>query len=594
MSVGIAPLLQTAPEARPSLDTGDVAEQVHSVAESPERRIVAESNASAGRWAAWRPFLSALVCALAAVALTQIVLRLSPPLALVAVALAMLAPGLFLPLPVFSPVLTATAVAAGWWWAVGLAADPAGTLGTLAATTAIACVGLLSRSERDQRMQGQLRQLETQGRQLARANAAQLEASEVAEAMLAATQDISVSADAGEVAVRVARNACTATRSAASAVLLWDAEREVFRIAAVAGGGSGAEAQQLEVNPGAAAPLRTAMNDGMVDVPRSALHDPVLDALLRRWKAVAVLAARLQRGERLLGLVLLARRTPAVAPPKTCRILSGIALQAAAALEIANLVNDLRTASNLKEEWMATMSHELRTPLNVIIGYTDLQREGAFGDLAEDHLDTLNRVHEQALQLLDLIQATLDVGRLERGLITVDLGPVEVPELVEQLFAAIPPAWRKPSVELRWRVDPAVPVIRSDPAKLQVLLRNLIHNALKFTEAGQINVSVTADANREWVHFVVQDSGVGIAAADLNVIFDMFRQSSNRDAAIGGVGLGLYIVKRLVGLLGGEIDVRSAPGRGATFRIHLPAAGPHVTNLRPSTALGSRAVRVTA
>jgi signal transduction histidine kinase len=392
--------------------------------------------------------------------------------------------------------------------------------------------------------------------------------------------------------MRIARNACAATRSVASAVLLCDPEREVFRIAAVAGGGGGTEVQQLEVGLRTAAPLQIAISDGMADVPRSALHDPVLDALLHRWKAVAVLAARLQRGDRLLGLVLVARRAPTPASPKTCRILSGIALQAAAALEVANLVNDLRTASNLKEEWMATMSHELRTPLNVIIGYTDLQRDGAFGDLSEDHLDTLNRVHEQALQLLDLIQATLDVGRLERGLMTVDLQPVDVPDLVENLFTAIPPAWRKLSVELRWRVDSAVPVIRSDPAKLQVLLRNLVHNALKFTEAGQVSVSVSTDTNGEWVHFVVQDSGVGIAARDLNVIFEMFRQSSNRDAAVGGVGLGLYIVKRLVALLGGEIDVRSAPGRGATFRIHLPAAGPHAPAPRPSAALGSRAVRV--
>jgi signal transduction histidine kinase len=566
--------------------------QVSPFMTEPGDKSSAESSVLATRWAAWQPLVASLACSLAAFALTYGALQLGPDVGLVAVVLAILVPALFLTVPASSPVLTASAAAAGWWLVDGIPPDATVVLGTLAGTTVIACASIASRALRTRRGRELTLELEHEARQLALANAAQREASEVAEAMLAATQDISASIEGGEVAMRIARNACAATRSVASAVLLCDPEREVFRIAAVAGGGGGTEVQQLEVGLRAAAPLQVAISEGMADVPRSALHDPVLDALLRRWKAAAVLAARLQRGDRLLGLVLVARRVPTPASPKTCRILSGIALQAAAALEIANLVNDLRTASNLKEEWMATMSHELRTPLNVIIGYTDLQRDGAFGDLSEDHLDTLNRVHEQALQLLDLIQATLDVGRLERGLITVDLQPVEVPELIENLFAAIPPAWRKLSVELRWRVDEAVPVIRSDPAKLQVLLRNLVHNALKFTEAGQVSVSVSTDSNGEWVHFVVQDSGVGIAAQDLNVIFDMFRQSSNRDAAIGGVGLGLYIVKRLVALLGGEIDVRSAPGRGATFRIHLPAAGPHAPAPRPSAALGSRAVRV--
>jgi signal transduction histidine kinase len=301
---------------------------------------------------------------------------------------------------------------------------------------------------------------------------------------------------------------------------------------------------------------------------------------MQRWKASAILAARLQRGDRLLGVVLTARRSKGAASAKDRRTLTGIALQAATALESANLVNDLRTASNLKEEFMATMSHELRTPLNVIIGYTDLQVDGAFGDLAPDHLDTLNRLREQALQLLDLIQATLDVGRLERGLMTIDLREVSMHEVVKETFAAIPRSWRKPTVELRSRVHPAVPRIRSDRGKLQVVLRNLVHNALKFTESGQVMVSVTADPDGRSVHLVVQDSGIGIDAKDLDVIFEMFKQSSDRKPSIGGVGLGLHIVRRLVELLGGKIDVRSAPGRGATFCVQLPTDGPHKARSR--------------
>ena len=485
-----------------------------------------------------------------------------------------------------SATLVAVA-AAGWWLAGGSYPDGLSLFG-LTLTTVTATAATVLRRTRERSAKGEIDHLTEIADRLAAANAAQAEASEVAEALFAATRDLSMSLEAGEVAGRVARNAWTATQSIAATVLLWDGERELFRIAAVAGGGGNTELQQLEIPLRNVTALQGVLDEGMADVPRSALRDPVLDALLRRWKASAILAARLQRGDRLLGVVLIARRAAGPAPAKACRILSGIALQAAAALESANLVNDLRTASNLREEFTATMSHELRTPLNVIIGYTEMQRDGMFGELSEEHLDTLKRVHEQALQLLDLIQATLDVGRLERGLMTVDAREVCVQDVMTQLFAAIPPAWRKPHVALHWRVDPAVPSIRSDAAKLQVIVRNLVHNALKFTDSGQVNVTVTTDANHERVHFVVQDSGRGMAAQDLNIIFDMFRQSSDRDPAAGGVGLGLYIVKRLVSLLGGEVDVRSAPGRGATFRVHLPTAGPHSM---PRNSPGLRAAR---
>jgi len=476
----------------------------------------------------------------------------------------------------------AAAAAASWlviWWP-GTVLPGVTTHVSLGLGAGVATLAVWGRQRRRRITRERLEQLTEQNRVLRAANAAQQEASEVAEAILAATRDISASLEANEVAMRVARNAYTVTQSAAGAVLLWDGEREVFRIAAVAAARSPTEVQQLEIGGKGAAALRVALDEGIADISSAELRDPVLGVLMRRWKASAILAARLQRGDRLLGVVLAARRSKAPASAKERRILSGIALQAATALESANLVNDLRTASNLKEEFMATMSHELRTPLNVIIGYTDLQVDGAFGDLSPDHLDTLNRMREQALQLLDLIQATLDVGRLERGLMTVDLREISVQEVVKQTFAAIPRSWRKPGVDLFWRVDPAVPDIRSDRGKLQVILRNLVHNALKFTEAGQVMVSVTADPNGGSIHLVVQDSGVGIAEQDLDVIFEMFRQSSDRNPAIAGVGLGLHIVKRLVGLLGGKIDVRSAPGRGATFCVHLPTGGPHTAQPR--------------
>ncbi|MGH7789992.1 MAG: sensor histidine kinase, partial [Candidatus Binatia bacterium] len=305
------------------------------------------------------------------------------------------------------------------------------------------------------------------------------------------------------------------------------------------------------------------------------VREPMLRGLLQRWKATALLGVRLQRGDELRGVLFAARadRQGSFAG-RDSRILAGIAVHAAAALDHSNLIADLQSANQLKEEFMATMSHELRTPLNVIIGYTDLQLEGAFGDLPEDHRDTLGTVRQQALQLLELIQATLDMSRLERGLMTVDLRDISISQLFEQLQVQIPPAWRKPTVELNWRMVPGLPPIRTDPSKLQILLRNLVHNALKFTHHGMVTVSVAARADGQQLTFVVQDSGVGIKAEHLSEIFEMFRQAPDGEGSPGGVGLGLYIVKRLATVLGAEIEVSSAPGRGATFRIHVPIAGP--------------------
>jgi signal transduction histidine kinase len=166
------------------------------------------------------------------------------------------------------------------------------------------------------------------------------------------------------------------------------------------------------------------------------------------------------------------------------------------------------------------------------------------------------------------------MSRLERGLMTVDLRDALVPDLLDELKEQLPVSWKKPGVELRWRVAPGVPPLRTDPGKLLIILRNLVHNALKFTGQGMVTVSASATEDRKRVTFVVQDTGVGIRAEHLSGIFEIFRQIPQEESIPGGVGLGLYIVNRLAGILGAEVDVSSNPGRGSTFRVHLPVAGP--------------------
>jgi signal transduction histidine kinase len=415
------------------------------------------------------------------------------------------------------------------------------------------------------------------GQRLESENVAIKETTEVATAVLEVANGITSALDPGAIADQIARGTGCQLRAIGTALLLWDEASETFRVGAIHGPHAfgGTDLRQVEVRPETVPTLVQARSGEVFQLSPASVREPMLRGLLQRWKASGLLGVRLQRGDQLRGLLFAARGEKQVAfAGRDSRILAGIAVHASAALDHANLIADLQSANQLKEEFMATMSHELRTPLNVIIGYTDLQLEGAFGDLEQDHIDTLGTVRTQALQLLELIQATLDMSRLERGLMTVDLRDITVGQIFEQLQVQIPPAWRKPSVELNWRIAPGLPPIRTDASKLQILLRNLIHNALKFTHHGMVTVSVSAQPDRQILTFVVQDSGMGIKAEHLSEIFEMFRQAPDGERAPGGVGLGLYIVKRLAAVLGAEIEVSSAPGRGANFRIHVPIAGP--------------------
>jgi signal transduction histidine kinase len=229
-------------------------------------------------------------------------------------------------------------------------------------------------------------------------------------------------------------------------------------------------------------------------------------------------------------------------------------------------------ANASKSEFLATVSHELRTPLNIILGYTDLLLEGAFDTEPERH-DALQRVRQQSRQLLDLIQAMLDLNRLEAGGIQLVIETFAVAELFDHLRRNLPTNWAKAGVALHW--GDAVPevTLHSDRGKLESILRNLIHNALKYTEDGEVRVSAEKDGGRR-LRFTVADTGQGIATEDLPRIFEMFGQGSSGPPRGGGVGLGLYIVAQLAAALGGEIAVESRLGSGSRFTVTVPLDAP--------------------
>lgn len=256
------------------------------------------------------------------------------------------------------------------------------------------------------------------------------------------------------------------------------------------------------------------------------------------------------------------------------RIAVGIAQLGSLALQSARLVGQLERANRLKSDFVATMSHELRTPLNIILGYNDLVLEGEFGPLMPEQKEALQRVESSARTLLELITATLDMSRLESGRLPIHPGDVDLPALIAEIDSEVRDIYEdKPRIEFRWKVTSPLPPLHTDRAKLKVILKNLIGNAIKFTDQGSVEVRIGATGRS--VEFQVVDSGIGIATEMLPLIFEPFRQvDSSTTRRHGGVGLGLHIVQRLVDLLGGTISVESEPARGSCFQILLPLSAP--------------------
>ena len=302
--------------------------------------------------------------------------------------------------------------------------------------------------------------------------------------------------------------------------------------------------------------------------------DSGIVALLGVEPGTPVLYLALRRGEEIVGFQTAAR--PRSGKPFSAvqlRAAQGIAHLASMALEHARINDQLGHANNLKSEFVAMMSHELRTPLNPIIGYGDLLLDGAFGPLNDEQTDVLRRMQRSSHSLLKLINEVLDLSRLEAGRVTLDLGEVELGPLLAEIDAETVELRRASGVALRCDVDGNLPRLWTDAIKLKVVLKNLVVNALKFTARGSVTIVARADGGD--VRIDVRDTGSGIPPESLELIFEPFRQAeSSLVRQQGGVGLGLYIVSRLLDLIGGTISVDSRVGVGSTFQIRLPDAAP--------------------
>ena len=232
------------------------------------------------------------------------------------------------------------------------------------------------------------------------------------------------------------------------------------------------------------------------------------------------------------------------------------------------MIEELNRANRVKADFVANMSHELRTPLNVIIGYSDLLVDETFGALGGEQRETVGRIAAQGRELLELVNTTLDMSRLESGRVPVAVQEVDMVVLLADIEREAELVRQTSDVEVHWEVAEEVTRLYTDPVKLKVIIKNLVLNAIKFTDRG--SVAVRAGARDRGVEIAVSDTGIGIAPEMIPRLFDAFRQGDHGAKRRGGVGLGLHIVRRVLDILGGTIEVESALRRGSTFRVWIP------------------------
>jgi signal transduction histidine kinase len=313
-----------------------------------------------------------------------------------------------------------------------------------------------------------------------------------------------------------------------------------------------------------------------IQVP-DVLSDPsiTLDIIVRAGFR-ALLYVPLLGAEKIIGALVVRRKQPGEFPKSTIELLQTFAAQSVVAIQNARLFSEiaeksrqLAEASQHKSQFLANMSHELRTPLNAILGYTELMTDGAYGEPSEKMMGVLRRLESNGRHLLGLINDVLDLSKIEAGQLVLDLSDYSVQDIAQTVRSTLEPLAADKKLAFKVEVAPQLPSGRGDGRRLTQVLINLVGNAIKFTDAGE--VAIKADANNGSFHVSVRDTGPGISAADQARLFQEFQQADNAiTKKKGGTGLGLAISKRIIEMHGGRIWVESEPGQGSTFAFTLP------------------------
>jgi len=313
------------------------------------------------------------------------------------------------------------------------------------------------------------------------------------------------------------------------------------------------------------------------DIPSPAFE------FLRKEGLAAYWPVPLVAGQEILGALTFFTREKQEFSKKESQFLSTLASQVAIAIYncqlyelMKNQAAELKQANQEMEESLGIISHELRTPLNVALACVSLIKDEVVGDINPEQKKLLEKVIGCSNQQIDMINSLLDTTAMESGNIRVNRQKVNLEAVLAELRVTYENPLQRDS-SLIWDYPPDLPIIETDGHKLKVVLQNLINNAIKFTPEDGITISARYLAQRREVKFTVADTGIGIPKDSLAHIFDKFRQLAGSETKIyGGIGLGLYLVKKFTQLIGGRVEVESEIGKGSTFTVTLPCDSEHL------------------
>ena len=363
----------------------------------------------------------------------------------------------------------------------------------------------------------------------------------------------------------------------AGAIYVLDDEKE-FRLRSTYGMSEEMIAGIKEHHIGTADAVGQAAEEGApVQIPdlRREPSSPVTELVLRAGFR-ALLVVPLVGPDGAVGALVVRRKNPGEFPRQTTDLLKTFAAQSVLAIQNARLFHEiedkgrqLEVASQHKSQFLANMSHELRTPLNAILGYTELIIDQIYGETPDKMRNVLDRIHSNGKHLLGLINDVLDLSKIEAGQLTLSLADYSVKEVVHSVFAAVESLATAKHLALKVELPPELPPARGDERRLTQVLLNLVGNAIKFTDMGE--VAISAAARNGSYTFSVRDTGPGINPSDQVKIFEEFQQvDSSATKKKGGTGLGLSIARRIIEMHGGQIWVESSVGEGATFFFTVP------------------------